>query len=75
MNQNRTATIRDVAKLAGVSESTVSRVLSGVETQIQISGETRETVQRVGARSGLSPTSRRACAEREELVFVGPHRA
>jgi DNA-binding LacI/PurR family transcriptional regulator len=55
MNQNRTATIRDVAKLAGVSESTVSRVLSGVETQIQISGETREVVQRAARDLGYRP--------------------
>ncbi len=37
-------TIRDVALQAGVSESTVSRVLSGSETAIAISGETRERV-------------------------------
>ncbi len=46
MDSSRSVTIRDVAKRAGVSESTVSRVLSGVETQIAISEETRESVQR-----------------------------
>ncbi len=42
----RPVTIRDVAIRAGVSESTVSRVLSDVETVIAISDETRERVQR-----------------------------
>jgi DNA-binding LacI/PurR family transcriptional regulator len=42
---DRTATIRDVARRAGVSESTVSRVLSGARTQIVISEETRLEVQ------------------------------
>lgn len=37
-------TIRDVAARAGVSVSTVSRTLSGVETPIPISEETRERV-------------------------------
>lgn len=42
---SRTVTIRDVAARAGVSESTVSRVLSGAKTRIPISEETRERVQ------------------------------
>jgi DNA-binding LacI/PurR family transcriptional regulator len=37
-------TIRDVALLAGVAESTVSRVLTGAETPIAISNETRQRV-------------------------------
>ncbi len=37
-------TIRDVALLAGVAESTVSRVLTGAETSIPISGDTRQRV-------------------------------
>ena len=36
MTGNRPVTIRDVAILAGVSESTVSRVLSGSATPITI---------------------------------------
>lgn len=44
MTTNRPVTIHDVAILAGVSESTVSRVLSGSETTIAISEETRERV-------------------------------
>ena len=37
-------TIRDVALLAGVAESTVSRVLTGAETSIAISEDTRQRV-------------------------------
>jgi DNA-binding LacI/PurR family transcriptional regulator len=55
MNQTRTATIRDVARRVGVSESTVSRVLSGVETQIVISEETRQAVQRAARELGYRP--------------------
>jgi len=40
----RPPTIRDVALLAGVAESTVSRVLSGAETAIPISDDTRQRV-------------------------------
>jgi DNA-binding LacI/PurR family transcriptional regulator len=43
MNDKPT-TIHDVALRAGVSESTVSRVVSGAETAIPISDETRERV-------------------------------
>lgn len=39
-----TITMRDVAKLAGVSQSTVSRVLHGVSEPIAISEETRQRV-------------------------------
>jgi DNA-binding LacI/PurR family transcriptional regulator len=40
----RTVTIKDVAVAAGVAESTVSRVLSGTETLIPISADTRQRV-------------------------------
>ncbi len=40
----KSATIRDVAQQAGVSVSTVSRILTGAETQIAISEETRSRV-------------------------------
>jgi DNA-binding LacI/PurR family transcriptional regulator len=47
MVDSRRLTIRDVARKAGVSESTVSRVLSRSQTQIAISPETRERVLQV----------------------------
>lgn len=40
----KAVTIRDVARQAGVSESTVSRVLSEAETAVSISQETRQRV-------------------------------
>jgi LacI family transcriptional regulator len=40
----KTATMRDVAKLANVSQSTVSRVLSGASEPIAIGEETRQRV-------------------------------
>jgi DNA-binding LacI/PurR family transcriptional regulator len=42
-------TIREVALLAGVAESTVSRVLTGTETPIAISDETRLRVQQAAS--------------------------
>lgn len=42
-------TIRDVALLAGVAESTVSRVLTGAETPIAISDDTRQRVHQAAS--------------------------
>lgn len=50
-----TVTMRDVAERAGVSQSTVSRVLSNSETQIPISQETRERVERIAEEIGYRP--------------------
>jgi DNA-binding LacI/PurR family transcriptional regulator len=47
--------MRDVAERAGVSQSTVSRVLSGSKTQIPISDETRERVERIAQEIGYRP--------------------
>jgi DNA-binding LacI/PurR family transcriptional regulator len=44
MSTSRPATIRDVAQLAEVSESTVSRVLSDAATAVSISEQTRQRV-------------------------------
>jgi DNA-binding LacI/PurR family transcriptional regulator len=51
----RPVTIRDVAQRAGVSESTVSRVLSGAKTAIPISDETRERVLEATQELGYRP--------------------
>lgn len=48
-------TIRDVAEQAGVSQSTVSRVLNAAETQIPISQETRGRVQKAAEVLGYRP--------------------
>jgi DNA-binding LacI/PurR family transcriptional regulator len=48
-------TLRDVAKAAGVSQSTVSRVLSGAPTTIPIAAATRERVLAAAKRLGYRP--------------------
>lgn len=48
-------TIRDVAHQAGVSVSTVSRILSGAETQIPISAETKTRVFQVAKDLSFRP--------------------
>lgn len=50
-----TVTMRDVAKAAGVSQSTVSRVLRGVSEPIAISKETRQRVLEVVERLEYHP--------------------
>jgi LacI family transcriptional regulator len=47
--------MRDVAKLADVSQSTVSRVLRGVSEPIAISEETRKRVLEVVEQLGYQP--------------------
>lgn len=51
----KTATIRDVAEKANVSQSTVSRVLNNSETQIPISQGTRQRVVKVAEELGYRP--------------------
>jgi DNA-binding LacI/PurR family transcriptional regulator len=47
--------MRDVARAAGVSQSTVSRVLSGAPTVVPIAPETRERVATAARRLGYRP--------------------
>jgi DNA-binding LacI/PurR family transcriptional regulator len=51
----RSATMRDIAKEAGVAQSTVSRVLNNVPTQIAVAAETRERVLAAAHRLGYRP--------------------
>jgi DNA-binding LacI/PurR family transcriptional regulator len=55
ISRRRMATMRDIATAASVSQSTVSRVLSGVETRVPIAPETRERVIEVSRRLGYRP--------------------
>jgi DNA-binding LacI/PurR family transcriptional regulator len=53
--RRRVATMRDIAAEASVSQSTVSRVLSGVETRVPIAPETRERVIQASRRLAYRP--------------------
>ena len=48
-------TMRDVARVAGVSQSTVSRVLNDAPTRVPIAPETRERVHQAARRVGYRP--------------------
>lgn len=48
-------TMRDVARATGVSQSTVSRVLSGAPTVVPIAADTRERVVEAARRLGYRP--------------------
>ena len=54
-------TMRDIATAAGVSQSTVSRVLNDVPTRVPIAAETRERVTLAARRSGYPAWG--ACAQ------------
>ena len=47
--------MRDIAAASGVSQSTVSRVLSGVESRIPIAAETRERILEAARSLGYRP--------------------
>ena len=51
----RRVTLRDVGRAAGVSPSTVSRVLGGVRTSVSITEATREHVHRTARELGYRP--------------------
>lgn len=48
-------TMRDIARVAGVSQSTVSRVLNDVPTRVPIAPETRDRVTRAARQLGYRP--------------------
>src|SRR5689334_15040137 len=48
-------TMRDIAAVAGVSQSTVSRVLNDVPTRVPIAPETRERVTLAARKLGYRP--------------------
>jgi DNA-binding LacI/PurR family transcriptional regulator len=55
MGRRPVVTMRDIARAADVSQSTVSRVLSGVESRVPITAETRERVIQASRRLGYRP--------------------
>lgn len=52
---DKPVTMQDIARAAGVSQSTVSRVLNRVSTSVPIAEETRERVLAVAERLGYRP--------------------
>lgn len=66
--------MRDVARLAGVSQSTVSRVVSQANTPIAISDETTrkvlDAVQKLGYRPNLAARSLRGLSTRMIAVMI-----
>ncbi|MEO0532048.1 MAG: LacI family DNA-binding transcriptional regulator, partial [Planctomycetota bacterium] len=61
--------IRDVAKQAGVSIATVSRVLNGHQT---VNSELREKVLKAAAACDYRPTVGKKTSERVALLYTGP---
>ena len=55
LTTSRPVTMQDIARAAGVSQSTVSRVLNDTPTSVPIAAETRERVQEVAKRLGYRP--------------------
>lgn len=54
-DSSRPVTMQDIARAAGVSQSTVSRVLNKTPTSVPIAAETRERVREVAERLGYRP--------------------
>ena len=52
---DRTVTMQDIARLSGVSQSTVSRVLNDAVTTVPIAADTRERVLEAADRLGYRP--------------------
>lgn len=53
--RGRSVTMQDIARAVGVSQSTVSRVLSGTESSVPIAADTRERVVAEANRLGFHP--------------------
>ncbi|HEX3053855.1 MAG TPA: LacI family DNA-binding transcriptional regulator [Aggregatilineaceae bacterium] len=69
---NKPPTMHDVAKLAGVSQPTVSRVLNQTETTIPVSEETREKVFAAIKELGYRPnmTARSLRTQRTQMISL-----
>ncbi|MGE3267843.1 MAG: LacI family DNA-binding transcriptional regulator [Chloroflexota bacterium] len=64
-------TIRDVAKRAGVSPATVSRILSGGTSAVRISAATRARVLQLSAEIGYTPDARASSLRSQRSRLVG----
>jgi len=72
MQQSALATMQDVAHYAGVSQSTVSRVLNQSSSTIPISGETRQKILDAVTALGYHPnmTARSLRTQRTHLIAI-----
>ena len=64
-------TMRDIARAAGVSQSTVSRVLNDAPTQVQIAAETRERVMAAAGELGYRPNPHARSLRGASTMLIG----
>lgn len=71
MARPRSATSTDVARLAGVSQATVSVVLNGARSTIRVSAETRQRVLAAAVELGYSPHPAAQALRRQRSGIIG----
>lgn len=71
MSRGRTATSADVARLAGVSQPTVSVVLNGARGNNRVSADTRQRVLAAAADLGYSPNALAQALRRRRTGTIG----
>jgi DNA-binding LacI/PurR family transcriptional regulator len=69
--RRRGVTMRDIARSVGVSQTTVSRILSGTDGQISIAAETRERVLTEAERLGYRPNPLAAALRGARTMLLG----
>jgi DNA-binding LacI/PurR family transcriptional regulator len=67
----QTVTMRDVARIANVSQSTVSRILGSTPTKVPISEETRQKVMAVIAELGYQPNQYAGSLRGKKVNMIG----
>ena len=67
-------TMRDIALATGVSQSTVSRVLSGTPTAVPIAEATRQRVTETAERLGYRPNPLARGLRGAPTMLLGRHR-
>ena len=68
---DRSVTMRDVARATGVSQSTVSRVLSGTASAVPIASDTRQRVLAEAARMGYEPNPLARALRGAPMMLLG----
>jgi LacI family transcriptional regulator len=71
INRPQTVTMRDVARKANVSQSTVSRILSSTQSKVPISEETREKVIAVIKELGYQPNQYARSLRGRKVNMIG----